>query len=317
MKIPDNVNLAEYFKDCGMLEAEDLYGAANWRDEVHDLFDGKVEHLGACMPWSKTHNFFRFRPGEVTVHGGINGHRKSMVTGQLALWLALNQRVAIASMEMKPAKTLQRMVKQAAGSGNPSTQWRNEFFDWADDQILLYDRLDTTPAESVLGLCYYAGIEMGIEHVFIDSLAKLGLAEDDYNGQKKFMDELAVCARRTNLHIHVVAHMRKGKDEYEIPGKFSVKGTGGLIDLADNLLIHWKNKAKEEALERSGYGDEVSEKDRKTLEEADQVLDVAKQRHGEHESRFLLWFNGSSLQFTGDSRNQVIPFNFPKKERAA
>ena len=316
MRIPDNVNLAEYYKDHGMIEAEDLHGAAHWRDEIHDIFDGKVEHLGACMPWSKTHNYFRFRPSETTLHAGINGHRKSMATGQMALWLAQHQKVAIASLEMKPAKTLERIIKQAAGAGNPPKDFRDAFLDWADSQILIYDRLDTTPAQSILGLCYYAGLEMGIEHVFIDSLAKLGMGEDDYNGQKKFMDELAVCARKTGIHVHMIAHMRKGKDEYEVPGKFGVKGSGALVDLTDNLIVHWKNKAKEEIQARADYGAELTAAQEEVLMDCDQILKVEKQRHGEHESQFKLWFHKDSLQFVGDHLNRPIPFEFGYRRQA-
>jgi len=309
IKIPESVDLLEYMRGLGEIESDDLHGAAHWTEELHAEFDTSRTTFGATLPWGKTHNQFRVRPGEVTIHAGINGHRKSLATGQIALWLARRERVCIASFEMYPAKTLARMVKQAAGSSNPPREFREQFLSWADDRVAIYDRLDTTPMESVLALCYYAGLELGIKHVFIDSLAKCGIFEDDYNTQKDFMDRLAVCARATGVHIHVVAHMRKAGDEYQMPGKFGVKGSGALVDLCDNLIIHWKNKRKEEALNKRAGGGKLSTAEEEALEQPCQILKVEKQRHGEHENTYMLWFHRDSLQFTGEERSGAMPFS--------
>jgi len=297
MNIPDNVDLVEYFRLNGELEAQDLHGAAYWCDKVKDRFRNGPNVFGATLPWPKTHEYVRLRPGEISIHAGINGHRKSMVTGQIALHLAeQGERSCIASLEMKPEATLGRLASQAATTSQPSNEFVDAFLGWADDKIIIYDRLDSTPMEAVLGVCYYATQELGCQHIFIDSLMKCGIGEDDYNKQKKFLDLLSVCAKQTNCHIHLVAHMRKGENENKRPGKFDVKGTGAITDLVDNCFVHWKNIAKRDAERRQSDGLSLSESQLKKLDEPDQLLIVAKQRHGEYDGQFKLWFHNDSLQ---------------------
>ena len=78
-----------------------------------DRLDAGVKDKHAFMPWAKTRELIQFRPGEVTVWGGQNGSGKSLVTGQTALSLcAQGEKVCIASFEMKPTKTLERMGRQ-------------------------------------------------------------------------------------------------------------------------------------------------------------------------------------------------------------
>ena len=69
--------------------------------------------------------------------------------------------------------------------------------------------------------------------------------EDDYNAQKNFVDALCSVARDLNIHIHLVHHIRKLSSEAQLPDKTDVKGSGSITDQVDNLLMVWRNKAKE------------------------------------------------------------------------
>src|SRR5260221_6519766 len=82
--------------------------ASNFVDEViASLTAGHTEAAGAYSPWRKVDNVLRFRNGEVTVWAGINGHGKSLIASQVALFLQRQkQRVLIASFEMRPVATL-------------------------------------------------------------------------------------------------------------------------------------------------------------------------------------------------------------------
>ena len=82
---------------------------------IEELIHPPVDR-SVLPPWSSMAETFAFRPGEVTVWAGHNGGGKSMMTGQVALSLIKqNQRVCIASFEMKPMITLARMVRQFSG----------------------------------------------------------------------------------------------------------------------------------------------------------------------------------------------------------
>ena len=93
----------------------------------------------------------------------------------------------------------------------------------------------------------------------------------------------------------MVLHIKKGKTENDIPGKFDIKGSGAITDLVDNVFIVWRNKAKEAAM-RSG--EEFSPDD------PDALLILDKQRHGETEGRYRLFFDRASLQYM-EERNDI------------
>ena len=91
----------------------------------------------------------------------------------------------------------------------------------------------------------YCAKERGITHFFVDSLMKCVSGEDDYNGQKLFVDELTAIARDHGIHIHLVHHIRKPSDESHKPSKYDYKGSGSITDQVDNVISVWRNKAKE------------------------------------------------------------------------
>ncbi len=77
--------------------------AKDWLESVKESYLSTTVEAKVVMPWTKTHDSFAYREGEVTVYAGSNGGGKSLITGQIALHLVKqNQSVCIASFEMKP-----------------------------------------------------------------------------------------------------------------------------------------------------------------------------------------------------------------------
>ena len=162
--------------------------------------------------------------------------------------------------------------------------------DWTDGKMWLYDQTGTAQPNVVLGMVKYCANELGVRQIFIDSLMKCVKAEDDYNGQKMFVDELTAIARDNGIHIHLVHHIRKPADESHKPSKYDYKGTGAITDQVDNVISVWRNKAKEK---KRDEGKLVEEK------EPDALLICDKQRNGEWEGCIGLWFDRASLQYVG------------------
>ena len=77
MKIPANVNFADYIKLVGELESQEIYSAGRWTDEVVSRAKHGVQLWGDMLPWSKTHGNVRLRPGELSIWAGMNGHRNN------------------------------------------------------------------------------------------------------------------------------------------------------------------------------------------------------------------------------------------------
>lgn len=290
LQIPHDVDWSLY--ELPMEEAAKLRDASEYREQVKQSFLLPEEKKGLRLPWKKADDL-RFRDGEMTVWTGYNGHRKSMLIGQCALaWLSQGADVCIASLEMKPWKSLKRMTRQYVGVKEPAIPAQDEFFDWAEGHLRFYDQVGTVDPKRMIAVCRFAITELGINHMVIDSLMKCGIEEDDLNRQKWFVNELQTMAQDTNSHIHLVAHQRKPYDGKEhAPGeKYGVAGSGNITNLVDNVLnVHW-NKKKEDLKNK---GDEVDDN------EGDAYLVCRKQREGESEPLYKLYFDERCIQFKG------------------
>lgn len=256
--------------------------AGEFRSQIHQRVMGLNVATGAKLPWEYTHERFRFRPGEVTLWFGVNGHKKSMVTGFVATDLmGQGHKVVIASLEMAPASTLGRMLHQASGTHVHLTDGADRYLDWCEDKLWVYDRRGTVKVDAIMGMVYYSAEQLGATHIFIDSLMKCVRAEDDYNAQKDFIDGICSAAIELKIHIHVVHHSKKLADNSSVPGKFDAKGSGSIIDQVDNAISVFQ----------------VADEKKKDRDSPDHVLGFLKQRNGEWEGQLLTWFDRDSLQF--------------------
>jgi twinkle protein len=288
----DEIDFAHYMQAT---DAEHRVRCASlYADDVIEYFHGSKTDTNPGMPWQKTHDLIRFRPHEVTVWGGYNGHGKSLVLGQIVNHFAvLGLKSCIASLEMRPQTTLQRMCRQSSGQ-IPSKEFIEQYHQGLKGFVWMYDQQGTVKGQKILAVIRYAVEKYGVQHFVIDSLMKCGFGEEDYDGQKGFLDQLCSVARDTGVHIHLAHHSRKGKDEYEPPRKHDMKGSGSIIDQVDNLIIVWKNKRKEERIQ-------AGDADMSLRHEPDALLIVDKQRNGEWEGKIKLWFDafGRGLKENG------------------
>lgn len=287
-----------YMHERDASEHANVKQATEFVDQLIEFFNTDNVYAGASLPWAKTHEQFRLRPGEVTLWPGFNGHGKSLVLGQIMLHLLREQKVCIASFEMKPITTLARMCRQALGANNPTDDYVRRFCERGGDRLWLYDQHGTVNAERVIAVIYYAAEKLGVNHFVIDSLMKCGIADDDYTGQKRFVDRLCAAAKDTGCHIHLVAHSRKGQDEFSAPGKMDVKGSGSITDQVDNVMTVWRNKRKEQAIA-------AGKADSDMKDQADTIVICDKQRNGEWEGKIGLWFDQASMRFRESKNRQV------------
>jgi twinkle protein len=273
--------------------------AIDWLETIKENYLSEAANHQITLPWPKTHGGFAYRAGEVTVYAGGNGGGKSLITGQIALNLVKQgQTVCIASFEMKPERTLERMMRQFAGEfvDSPMTHDRKSYIEklvgrmdkFLSDKMYIYDQQGTTSADKVIAMARYCAVELGVQHIFIDSLMKCVKGEDDFNGQKNFIDELTALARDHNVHIHLVHHIRKLVNEEQQPNKNDLKGSGSISDQVDNVFLMWRNKKKENL---RNMGEQVDES------MPDAYLMCEKQRNGESQEWYSLWYHASSQQF--------------------
>lgn len=282
-------------------ESASIRPASDWLDAVIDAFECPQHQIGAALPWLSTHNIVRLRRGELTIWPGMSGHGKSMLTGQVALGLmAQGEKVCIASMEMKPASTMQRLCRQAFGCNVPARRDIQDLHAWTNGRLWLYDQQGQVSPDRILAVGRYCHQQHGINHLVVDNLLSCGIAEDGYDAQKQFVLSLACHAHDSGQSVHLLAHSRKGKDELTPPGKFDVRGSASITDLADNVFSIWRNRGKEMAQDE-GRHDKDSEEDA--------LLIVCKHRHGEWEGRIRLWFDRRSQTYIQSPSEQPKAMN--------
>lgn len=302
--IKDDVDFTAYLAEPDAKQK--VRPASAWVDALIERFATPDFASGIAMPWEKTHQLYRIRPNELTLWPGINGHGKSLVLGQIMVGaMGYGQRVLVASMEMKPVSTMQRMCCQALGMANPSPSEVRRFSTWTDGRLWIYDHLGSVKWAGLLGVMRYCYLELGITQFVVDSLMRCGIADDDYNGQKAFLDALCTFRMDYPVHVHLILHSRKLVDEMALPGKFDVKGSGTLTDLADNVVTVWRNKRKEEAMQKPMHM--RSDKDDAAMKGPDALLVVDKQRHWEWEGKIALWYIPGAQQYVGEEMASAAP----------
>lgn len=278
-----------------------------YQEEIAAYFEKGDEHFGAALPWSKTHDKFRVRPGELTVWCGFNFHGKSRLVGQMVLWLIQQDEPAlIASMEMRPVHTAVRIIRQAAGTNQPTREWQKMFLEWVGDRILVYDQYGEVNAKRMLDIARYAADKRGCKHIVVDSLMKVKIDKDDYQGQKSIVNALQNVAQNHNCHVHLVAHLKKEGGEYRKPSRYDISGAAEISDQADNTVIVWKNVKKREMLDKRDLPLSDLEK---YQDQPDCYLIVDKQRHGTGwTGSFQLWEHAPSLQYLPSNTTKPMAY---------
>lgn len=296
------------FTQAKSLDPVELKSAALFVEQVIDEFyPSDIQEKGIHPPWEKAAGKILFRPDELSIWTGINGHGKSQLLGQIILsTMEQDCRVCIASLELKPKRLLMRLTRQAGGLAKPTEGYIRAIHDWYSERLWVFDLVGNAKSERLLEVFRYARQRYDIKTFVIDSFMKLDIAEDDYNGQKAFLEKLCDFKNEYNCHVHLVAHPRKGADETKHPGKLDTRGAGAITDLADNCFAVWRNKAKEEKIRiLTAQG---KQPDEELLREIDAVWICDKQRNGEWEGKIGLWFDPASFQYLNHASQKPTQF---------
>jgi len=294
-------------KTATAFDPEELRSATDYRDDImRELFANEDDTRGFEPCVSKFSGKIRFRDAELIILNGINGHGKSQFAGQLSLDAMLQgKRVCIASMEMPARRLLGRLTRQAAGVlDTPSQQFANAIIDWYAGKLWLFDLVGTAKTKRMLEVFDYARKRYGIDVFVIDNMSKCGIDDDDYTGQKRFMEELCDFKNTTGTTVFLVTHSRKGESELAQTGKMDVKGSGAITDLSDSVLTIWRNKKKEQEIETFKFANPGVPIPDDMHDSPDSVVTCSKQRNGEWEGKVGLYWRPASMQYVGGFKDQ-------------
>jgi len=294
------------FETARSLDPPELVRAGAYADDVVNLFWPSGDRApGYRLPWDKIGDRLLFRPGEMTLWQGAVGAGKSQALSHaLAGMGEQGARVCVASLEMRPQQLLRRLVKQSGNVDRPPEPYIREIVDWLDGWLWLFGIVGKTSVGRLLEVFEYARARYGCDVFVIDSLMRLGVGPEDYEGQERAIFEMVSWAVDKLVHLHLVAHSRKSDRAatHAVPEIEDVKGTSEIGANAFNIIGLWRNRKLEDligaATEAAERGDAAAQL--KLLELAEKppvIANVAKQRNGDWEGKCGLWFNPATYQY--------------------
>jgi len=292
-KLTVNQSTVKEFYNEGYSQAEFKVKSTDiFTDDVIKYF-GEEIHSGKSLGWVKTEDKFRVRMAELTIITGPSGHGKSMWLSQVMLSIMKQGgKCLLSSLEMRPVLSLSRLISQALGSQEPTDDYIRKFCTRAADKLYIYDQTGTTTSQDMIATLFYGKHILGVDVFVIDSLMKIqDITEESLDKQKAFANSLAVTCRDLNIHVFLVAHTRKMKDETDIPDATDIMGSSHIRNLCDNIICVWRNRAKEKLVEEG-----------KTPPEELRIIPdckvfIQKQRNAQWEGSFNFYFDAKGLRY--------------------
>lgn len=253
-----------------VIKPEKLKGIFEFEKAIWQKFHSSgTEQLGLTLPWGNQFGSslaFRFRYGEVTVWTGFNKHGKSEVLNHCVIDLCWQgEKVLICSLEVQAAETYRKLLRMTHAMSN--AQIRDGFVEGQFAEkvlkplarcIWVYDAVGNAEIKDVLEVMLYAYQRCGVRQFVLDSLMRFsglgGDGQDKWEAQKAFMDRIILFTQTNNVHVHLVAHSKKPNDrkgEAMIPRRYDVAGSADITNLASNVIVVWRNRAKQDELEKN------------------------------------------------------------------
>lgn len=276
-----------------------------FKNDYQNFLEEKKRHVAKyTLPFTQTlPKFlgkpinFEFRAGELTVFAGENGSGKSMLLGQIGLHLvSRGATLYIASLEMSPLRTLDRMMTQTFCSESKrviNADDMNLFFERFKKHITIADLTSKITPDQLLRLLEAAVNYGGADVLIVDSL--LMCVQDDMNKNETdyLMERLVEFAKINKVHVIVVAHCRKNNETtnysvFNAASKDAIKGSSNITNVAFNVFVLAYDKSKTQKLAEGKQVDDSK---------PDFVLNLCKQRNGPFEGYISLWRDSASLNF--------------------
>ena len=279
--------------------AGDVKAPEEFGDEAWEYMTGMNEKRGVTTPWQ--HFDFRFQPATFNIFMGQSGSGKSQITQQIALHAVRDQaatvpqKVLIWSAEMPTPAVVSTFGKLACGLEKPTREYFDKAIEWMGDRIWVYQRNHKVTMDELIGISLFAQRELGVTMVIVDSLVKIHSGANAANFlmvQTDMADRFAVTARDTGLTFLLVAHARKAETEKSRIDKFSLKGSGGISDMASTVFAVNRNITKSEVL-KGMKGKRTDDEVQDVLGQPDCFLECLKNREGGDMPAISLWFNAA------------------------
>lgn len=195
---------------------------------------------------------FRIRRKETTLVSADDGAGKSTLLSYFALHLAAQDAgVCIASFEEHPADSIWRLCSQLVGrkempDTEPARAEAAKAMAWINRRFWFYNFMGISEWRDVLDTFRYAAEKFGVWLFVIDSVMRIGIADDDYKEQGFAAAAFADFAMKHDAHLIFVIHENKGDGR----GKAKVRGSKLWTANAHNVTSVERNVDKGEKREK-------------------------------------------------------------------
>ncbi|WP_208436280.1 toprim domain-containing protein [Bartonella phoceensis] len=304
----DTATIKAAFSSAKSFAPEGLRRASDYKDQVIGLFWPEPEHhVGYTLPYPKLNGKLYFRPAELTLWSGASGAGKSQLLSDcIPHWISQKSRLCLASLEMKGEQSLRRLTKQTGGLEHPTREMIERILQFLDDGLILYEHVGKSSVDTLLDVFDYCRARYGCDQFIIDSLMRLGIASDDYVGQEQAVYKMVDWAVLNDVHIHLVAHARKGSLEKDIPGTEDIKGASEIGANAFNIITIWRNRSLEDKIFSASLKEEKAD----LAKRPGVIMNIAKQRSGDFEGKIGLWFDPQTYRYRCSSEHSLTPLHY-------
>jgi twinkle protein len=307
---------------------------------MEEWFEKHLE-TGLQVPWGFPQ--FKIRHGEMTLWAGLEGSGKTTLLNFLINALMFQgERALVASFEIKPAKTLKKLSRQAFGDliydrdflercktaeekENYEFSARSDAMDtfrWLAKSLWIYNHTGIGNWRELGDDIRYARRRYGIRQFVIDNFMRLGIVKDDYAQQADAITYFTALAMELDVHIHVVIHQNKSEGKKgSAGGKRTVSGAFEILANAHNIVEVQRDEVKGEQVSELFEELKIEKISKTEFNERKAQLDLKpdgkftlhKQRDGEHQngSKYL-WFLWRCQQYVDvpPSNREYRPLRF-------
>jgi twinkle protein len=304
-------NFNKFFLQAKTFDPIELKPADYFTEELIESFYPKPgSYRGMKSPWSSFNQAMIFKRSELVVWSGFSGSGKSQLLGQVAIeGMSQGERFVICSLEMPSRETLKRMARQLTAEKCPTEARLREATAWLKDKLWLFNVVGKMKTERIFEVFKYAVKRYDIRNFILDSLTKCNIREDDYEGQKEFVDALCDFNHRYEATTHLVVHQRKPSGNSERPDKFGARGAAAITDEASSVICVWRPSEpdEEDTDTRFNTKKKATKKDQNGIP-VDSVLYIDKNRETGIEGKFNLFFDQDTLQFQESKTTAPIDY---------
>ena len=286
---------------------------------------------GLNLPWARLHGHLTLRKRELVLLGGFTGHFKTTISSQIGAYaMRHGHKVGVCSLELNAEDIIEQFAEISATRSRPPAKWLFRYCDWADDKLVIYDKLDSIqPHDAIRMAIKFAKSEkaeregepvgLGCRLIILDCLMMMGVC-DDLEREREFVQALKRVAAKFQVTIILVHHMKKPQGEtgeHTAPGKYQFNGSSHISNTPDTILVAWHDKRQ--AALRAKVEDMGGDDEKYDPKMRDMLLSCVKQRNGKYEGAVSLWQAGhtdmdrwvSCRAFVDREDRKIQPFDPP------